>query len=137
MVAYSFQKQFSAPILAGTKTGTIRAGRNRPSRHARPGEYIQLYTGLRTKHVNQVGIGRCLSVRNIELYFVDRPEVRYPYHEIIIARPRDLDAFAVADGFENWIALEAFWTRGNPELRSFDGYHVQWDKIGQSYSDFA
>ncbi|MEJ0016825.1 MAG: ASCH domain-containing protein [Acetobacteraceae bacterium] len=47
MVAYSFKRDFAAPILAGIKRQTIRADRRR---HARPGEVLQLYTGMRTKH---------------------------------------------------------------------------------------
>jgi hypothetical protein len=43
MVAYSFNPIFVGPILAGTKRQTIRAERKR---HARPGEAMQLYTGM-------------------------------------------------------------------------------------------
>jgi hypothetical protein len=46
VVAYSFRQQFRPPILAGTKRQTIRADRKR---HARPGEQLQLYTGMRTR----------------------------------------------------------------------------------------
>ena len=45
MVAYSFKRRFREPILAGSKQQTIRADRKR---HARRGEALQLYTGMRT-----------------------------------------------------------------------------------------
>jgi hypothetical protein len=47
MVAYNFKPQFAPLVEAGTKLQTIRAERR--SRHAAPGEAIQLYTGMRTK----------------------------------------------------------------------------------------
>lgn len=46
MVAYSFQKTFVPAIRAGVKRQTIRADRRR---HARPGESMQLYSGMRTR----------------------------------------------------------------------------------------
>ena len=45
MVAYSFKARFVPLIREGLKTQTIRAQR---SRHARPGELIQLFSGMRT-----------------------------------------------------------------------------------------
>ena len=46
MVAYNFQKRFAPHIVSGRKRHTIRADRRR---HARPGEAIQLFIGMRTK----------------------------------------------------------------------------------------
>lgn len=48
MVAYSFQKRFVEPIRSGRKRQTIRADRKR---HARPGEVLQLYSGMRTNAI--------------------------------------------------------------------------------------
>lgn len=47
MVAYSFQPDFAAPIESGSKRSTIRPNGKR--RHARAGEELQLYIGLRTR----------------------------------------------------------------------------------------
>ena len=47
MVAYSFNSRFEVAIREGWKTQTIRAGRKR---HARPGEMLQLFCGMRTAH---------------------------------------------------------------------------------------
>jgi hypothetical protein len=83
MVAYSFKKQFIAPILSGVfgvaaglplppgenyfpKRQTIRAIGKR--RHARPGEMIQLYTAMRTKQCRKLGEARCVSVQTVKLF---------------------------------------------------------------------
>lgn len=71
MVAYSFKRQFGPPILAGTKGGTIRNDRKR---HARPGEELQLYHGMRTKSctliANHIAI-LALGVAALPILFVD------------------------------------------------------------------
>lgn len=67
-VAYSFQQQFAEPILAGTKGGTIRAQRSGRG-HARPGEELQLYTGMRTKHCRLICRKPCIAVTRILLGF--------------------------------------------------------------------
>ena len=51
MVAYSFKAQFADRIRAGEKCQTIRAQRKR---HARPGEPMQIFTGMRTKHCERI-----------------------------------------------------------------------------------
>jgi len=45
MVAYSFAPVFAPQVAALTKRQTVRADRKR---HARPGEHVQLYAGMRT-----------------------------------------------------------------------------------------
>lgn len=51
MVAYSFQKEFSPLIVDGLKRQTVRGHRRR---HARPGEMIQLFSGMRTRHCRKI-----------------------------------------------------------------------------------
>ncbi len=51
MVAYSFHKEFAPLILLGHKRQTVRAHRRR---HARPGEAMQLFTGMRTRHCRKI-----------------------------------------------------------------------------------
>jgi len=46
MVAYSFNRVFAPQVAALTKLQTVRGHRRR---HARPGEPIQLYRGMRTR----------------------------------------------------------------------------------------
>lgn len=51
MVAYSFNTAFITDIVARTKRQTIRLPRKR---HAHPGERIQLFQGMRTKHCRKL-----------------------------------------------------------------------------------
>lgn len=48
MVAYNFMIRLAPDVETGRKPFTIRDERKGRSRHARPGEDIQLYTGMRT-----------------------------------------------------------------------------------------
>ena len=124
MVAYSFQKRFGPPIKAHTKTGTIRGDRKR---HARPGEMLQLYTGMRTKHCEKI---------------IDDP-VCTAVLPLVIERNRfgvikaieqagtwitDLDAFAQADGFVSIKDMEGFWKQNHGvQYPLFSGFHILWD----------
>lgn len=51
MVAYSFQREFVPLIVSGHKSQTVRRHRRR---HARPGEAMQLFTGMRTSHCRKI-----------------------------------------------------------------------------------
>lgn len=122
MVAYSFKKQFVVPILSRTKGGTIRADRKR---HARPGEVIQIYTGMRTKQCRMITELECRSAEPICLRF-DKPEVFAAGR--VLRSSRALDAFAVFDGFESFEQMRAFWseTPSVMNLGAFSGWHICW-----------
>lgn len=62
MVALSFMPRFVPAIVAGTKLHTLRWPRHGRSRHARPGELLQLYTGMRTRHCRRIGVVPCKAV---------------------------------------------------------------------------
>lgn len=124
MVAYSFKAQFRAPILAGTKSQTIRADRKR---HARPGEHVQLYTGMRTRQCQIIGEATCAGVSPVRIGvrdgFVDygvRGKWTLSAH---------LDKFAQTDGFPDWAALVAFWTREHPGQDVFSGVAICWSGL--------
>lgn len=74
MVAYSFKRRFAEPILAGAKRQTIRADRRR---HARPGEELQLYTGMRTKSCRLIARRTCVDIQRVILVFREPAQVRY------------------------------------------------------------
>ena len=145
MVAYSFKARFAEPILAGTKGGTIRLprkpgrahieivldegqlyARERPGGHARPGEELQLYTGMRTKHCRLIARKTCLAVEPIKLDFSD--ERIYLADGCIMFGL--LEDFARFDGFANWYELLAFWhkTHGCDLIYrgGFRGWHIRW-----------
>ena len=69
MVAYSFRPRFIEPILGGRKRQTIRAiGRRR---HARPGDPLQLYAGMRTRNCRLIGRAICIDVVEVGLRFAE------------------------------------------------------------------
>ena len=69
MVAYSFKRLFVPAIEAGTKRQTIRGPRKR---HARVGEPVQLYQGMRTSHCRRILVPDpiCTAVRHVALEVV-------------------------------------------------------------------
>lgn len=92
--------KFADDVAAGRKPLTIRDKRKHPSRHARPGENVQLYTGMRTiscrKLVNPDPI--CEWVKPIELVLVKTSSVvTYLGGEALF--DDQLDWLIVADGF--------------------------------------
>jgi hypothetical protein len=122
MVAYSFQRQFAEPILAGTKGGTIRADRRR---HARVGEELQLYVGMRTKTCRLVARKRCLAVDPITINLVSW-NVGYVISDArCLRRLAELDAFAVFDGFASFQEMAEFW-RKTHGVQFFRGWHIRW-----------
>lgn len=127
MVAYSFKKQFAEPILAGTKGQTIRADRKR---HARPGEEVQLYTGMRTKHCKLIGHATCAHVGNIVMIFRGRPLVMVTHKQgsSTYTSSAALNRFARADGFRDWDDMSGFWAINHitASILDFTGIIIRW-----------
>jgi hypothetical protein len=149
MVAYSFQHRFVAPICLGLgrdipegfevgsglreqepKRQTIRAiGKKR---HARAGELVQLYHGMRTKGCFQIGVARCVDCLPIFMKVGDpnlgpyvRIEGRHPF-----AAHHQLDYFARNDGFSNFAEMTLFWLDHHPaEAYGFRGVIVFWEPL--------
>ena len=132
MVAYSFQKQFAEPILAGSKRQTIRAAGKR--RHANPGDELQLYVGMRTKHCRLVARAPCTGVHKVELFFS-----KHGASELfrIDGAPISLTAmasFARLDGFNDVDEMAAFWWKHHRDLAiggyiEFTGKLIQWSTL--------
>lgn len=120
MVAYSFKHQFIEPIRAGTKRQTIRAERKR---HARPGEDLQLYSGMRTKHCVLIGRAVCRSAEPIRLT-LSEPRVEFGGRSHW--RSDTLNTFARSDGFADWNELVAFWAENHPGIDPFSGVLITW-----------
>lgn len=138
MVAYSFAPQFIAPIEVGAKLQTVRG--HRP-RHARPGEPIQLYTGMRTKHCRKLVdpdpiVSRVWPIR----IFINKrfhtgeiiSRIDLDYHHLPAA---EMEAFARADGFapdDDASALRRmgeFWVKAHNikgDFFRFDGVCIRW-----------
>lgn len=127
MVSYSFQGRFAGPILAGTKTQTIRADRKR---HARPGEELQLYTGMRTKHCRLVGRARCTEVEPVQLELSPSRLVMYSTRPgAWVMDPAACDRFAVKDGFNDAADMRAFWAEKHPGADKFAGVLIRWELL--------
>ena len=123
MVAYSFKQQFVASILSGAKRQTIRADRKR---HAREGEALQLYTGMRTRQCALIGRAVCEATLPVRLDFV-RSKIELAGENL--TDPRELDAFARIDGFDYWYDLFAFWKENHAETRLFSGVVIRWNEF--------
>ena len=120
MVAYSFQKQFHGPIRKLEKRQTVRAMR---PRHARVGEAVQLFGGMRTKY--------CVKLLDPDPICIDTPPILIGFdrdHAEIISSIRidggylsdaEIEAFAVADGF----GID--YPRGTARCRMGDFLHHQ------------
>ncbi len=158
MPAYNFKKQFVAPILLGLgrpdpeaifrapgmvpKRQTIRAIGKR--RHARPGETIQLYTGMRTRQCQAIGIATCVSVHPIDIYLQsDTIHVGKIQERETFTGAKRLDEFAHRDGFASWREMREFWLEEHGEngqmkkLGPWGGLLIRWEPILQSQLEAA
>lgn len=138
MVAYSFKRRFAEPIQAGLEPGPLVTGMKRQTirahrkRHARPGETVQLYTGMRTRHCLLLGVGVCAAVVPIRLIL--RPPYALIVDGIVRHQGTDaetlmgLDGFARLDGFpDGWEEMRAFWAASHPLTTAFDGVLIRWN----------
>lgn len=124
MVAYSFKSRFEVAIREGWKTQTIRRGR---ARHARPGEMLQLFCGMRTQHCRKiVSDVRCTEVMKVKIAFDADGAIEAIWTDGV--RVRDLDAFAVRDGFTDSDDMAAFWAAEHGPMAGteFSGVLIEW-----------
>lgn len=121
MVAYSFKKRFEQPLRDRTKAGTIRLDRKR---HARPGEVLQLYVGMRTRHCRKVATETCTAVHDIHIE-VCCDGLSIDVNGIPVV---GLDAFARLDGFTDAADMAAFWLAEDGP-RSFSGKWILWQEV--------
>lgn len=127
MVAYSFNPRFEAAIREGWKTQTIRPAR---ARHARPGEMLQLFCGMRTAHCRKIVADvRCSEVMAVRLFFDDQAAIEAIHTDGVPVR--DLDAFAVRDGFTDIDDMSAFWRKKHGALdgMEFHGVLIEWSAV--------
>lgn len=112
MVAYSFRKPFVTPIQVGRKRQTYRSERKR---HVRPGEPMQVYHGMRTRHCRKLldPDPICTAVRHAVLEIA--PPATIARAEIDgVAVPLTAE-FAERDGFYQLVwsmRLDPSWVGG-------------------------
>lgn len=64
MPAYNFQKRFVPMILSGRKFHTVRRRRKNPTKE---GDWLYLYSGMRTKQCKQICATRVVQIDPILL----------------------------------------------------------------------
>jgi len=122
MVAIDFDPRFEAAIREGWKTQTIRKPRER---NAKPGDLLQLFVGQRTPDCRRICQDvRCTDVLSIEITFGED----FGIDRIVTdgVPVRDLDAFAVRDGFTDSDDMAAFFKLKHGPLEVFHGFVIEW-----------
>lgn len=66
MVALNFKSQFADDVEDGRKRRSIRAPR-KDGRDPKPGDKLQLYTGMRQKGCRKLREAQCVRVRPVEI----------------------------------------------------------------------
>lgn len=118
MVAYNFQPRFAPDVAAGRKLQTIRAEGRRT--HAKAGDRVQLYTGMRTKACRKLAEGTCEVSTYCQISEQGVTTGNYP--------PTALEEFARADGFDSWADMKG-WFEKNARAavhRSPDPLAARW-----------
>lgn len=130
MVALNFKAEFADDVEDRRKRRSIRAPR-KDGRNPKPGDDLQLYTGMRQAGCRKLGEAKCVRVRPVEishmgivldgrkLYAGDTPA----YLGSPDAESYDGD-FARADGFSNFTEMADWFdkTHGLP----FVGNLIEW-----------
>lgn len=114
MVALNFQRQFVGAVKSGRKRRTIRAMRK--TGNPRPGDKLQLYTGMRTKACHKIREATCTAVTAIT---IDQLGITLAGRRIA-----DADALARKDGFCGFAEMAGFFETqyGLP----FAGQMIEW-----------
>jgi hypothetical protein len=132
MVALNFKTEFADDVEDGRKRRSIRAAR-KDGRNPKPGDTLQLYTGMRQKGCRKLGEAKCIRVRPVKidclgitldgrrLYCGDAPA----YAGGVDPEHYDSD-FARADGFRTFQDMRDFFERehGLP----FNGFMIEWGR---------
>lgn len=124
MVAYNFQTCFADAVSNGQKRQTIRALR-KDNRHAKPGDRLQLYTGMRTKHCRKLidpdPICACVETITIHAKGIRHADGHACMNPDVVARR---DGFADFAEMADWFGK----THGLP----FTGALIQWDRLSKA-----
>ena len=119
MPLLNFQARFVDPIRAGIKHHTIRADRKVP---IKVGDRLYLYCGLRHPGAYRIlpEPVTCTSIQRIALTDWNN-EIRATIDGIELGLD-ECERLAIADGFENWLAMAMFWNGRYP----FYGHIIHW-----------
>ncbi|MGO8079882.1 ASCH domain-containing protein [Rhizobium leguminosarum] len=145
MVAYSFKPYFTPQIEDLTKCQTVRADR---PRHARPGEAVQLFQGMRTRHCRRIVVDPiCTANLPVQIKLSDLLDELIASIVVngIQLHREEVEEFACKDGFhpdrlrlmhDGGRAKSArqnmgiFWQRHHPGVADFSGRLILWKPVG-------
>lgn len=140
MPAYSFKRRFVTPIRVGLgilidkdvhpKRQTIRAIGKR--RHARPGETVQLYCGMRTRECFKIGEAICTSLH--EIVVSDTMSVLLD-GKVLTAR--QIQRLARDDGFRDADEMGEFWRAEHGDFGKFNGVLIRWEPAREQIREDA
>ena len=124
VVAYNFVKQFADRVEDGSKKHTIRNFGLR--RHAREGDGLQLYYGMRTKVCRKLKDEKCSASVEIQIMISTGGCFSWVKVDGRFLQTDQLDAFAAEDGFESLSQMELFFNElSGPGL--FKGKLIVWN----------
>lgn len=123
MVAINFSPQFADPVETGTKRQTIRA-----KARCKPGDRLQLYTGMRTKTCRKLMDAICTRVRPVAINPTGIEIDGKPLFAGNALRgelgDRDND-FAEKDGFKGFMDMADWFLETYGQL-PFHGFLIEW-----------
>jgi len=121
MHLFNFKKEFESKLLEGWKNTTIRKPRKRP---VNKGNYIRIYTGLRTRNTRFLGDSLVLKKINIQIH--TRRKI-VPVSEPTLITPigypltkEELVLLSKRDGFDEMNRFFEFFEKGDSLPALFD-----------------
>lgn len=121
----NFQRFFARAVWEGTKRQTIRSAGNRRD-VPKVGDVAHCFTGLRTRQTIKLGAWPIVRVDVLRMRIGSDGSLK----DVIVGAgplaPGDRAAFAEADGFGNWNAMQSWFCSAHPP-QEFYGWVVHWD----------
>lgn len=128
MPAFNFQAQFAEAVEYGYKLQTIRADRKDGRPHAKRGDTVKLFTGMRSKACRLLRTATVTHTARIRIKGTEMFLNNHRLPSIIYDRNCETtdDEFAVADGFESFMDMADWFgrTHGLP----FEGTVIYWSE---------
>ena len=126
MPALNFKAQFAEAVEHGTKRQTVRAPRKDGRPHAKVGDTLKLYTGMRSKACRLLGQATVTSLCQVRIeaceMFVNGKRLPSAIYDRSCEQTDN--EFAEADGFDRFMDM-ADWFRDTHGL-PFEGTVIRW-----------
>lgn len=126
MPALNFKERFAEDVEIGVKRQSVRAHRKDGKPHAKVGDMLKLYTGMRTKKCRLLGEAEVVDIADVRI----EPTQMYINGTLLFSAlfsrddPMTDDEFAQADGFGGFMDMVDFFqeVHGLP----FEGVVIRW-----------